>query len=152
MRGWRIVRPAYAANPLSGAGAARWGNRWNSTGVRIGYAATSRPLAVLEMLVHVSRENMPLDTVLVPLEIPDDLVTELADWPDGWNDFPYSVSSRRVGDRWIEQAPALAMLVPSAVLPSERNILINPAHEHFRKIQIGDPEPDAMDKRLFRLK
>jgi len=139
----------HVANPLSGAGAARWGNRWNSTGVRMGYASTSRPLAVLEMLVHVTREYVPLDAVLMPIEIPDELVAELKDLPRGWNDFPYSDGSRRVGDRWVKGNSSLAMLVPSAVLPREQNILINPSHAQFNRIRVGAPEPDAFDRRLF---
>jgi RES domain-containing protein len=67
---WRVTRKLYAANALSGEGAARAGNRWNSKGVRVAYASSSRALAVLEMLVHVTRDTVPGDTVLVPVEIP----------------------------------------------------------------------------------
>jgi RES domain-containing protein len=115
----------------------------------MGYASTSRSLAMLEMLVHVTRENVPLDAVLVPIDVPDELVAELPDLPRGWNDFPYSDESRRVGDRWVKRSSSLAMLVPSAVLPAERNVLINPAHGHFNRIRVGEPEPDAFDRRLF---
>ena len=41
------------------------------------YAASSRALAVLEMLVHVSRDYVPRHAVLVPLEIPDHLIVDL---------------------------------------------------------------------------
>jgi RES domain-containing protein len=41
------------------------------------------------------------------------------------------------------------MLVPSAVLPAERNILINPAHPDFGRIEVGKPENHALDQRLF---
>ena len=152
MLGWRIVRPVYAANPLSGAGAAQAGSRWNSKGVRMAYASTNRPLAVLETLVHVTGEYLPVDAMLLPLEIPDDLVEELSDVPAGWNELPYSIDSRRIGDRWVRQNSSLAMLVPSAVLRSERNILVNPAHAQFGRIRIGAPEPDAFDKRLFGMR
>ena len=43
----------------------------------------------------------------------------------------------------------LAMLVPSAVLPAESNILINPRHARFGEIQIGDAETHPFDRRLF---
>jgi RES domain-containing protein len=151
VKGWRIVRPEYAANPLSGVGAARTGSRWNSQGVRLAYASTSRPLAVLETFVHVISGYYPLDALLVPVEIPDDLITELDEVPNGWNNIPPGDASRRIGDRWIEKGSSLAMLVPSAVLPSERNILVNPAHAQFRRIRIGEPEPNAFDRRLFAM-
>jgi RES domain-containing protein len=146
---WRIVRPAHAANPLSGAGAARWGNRWNSIGVPMVYASTSRPLALLEMLVHLPREYAPLGAVLVPAEVPDDLISATPEMPEGWNQFPYGEESRRIGDHWVEQGSSLAMFVPSVILPAEKNILINPAHAHFRQITVGPPEPQAFDRRLF---
>jgi len=151
MLAWRIVRPAHAGSPLSGAGAARWGSRWNSVGVPMAYASTSRPLAVLEMLVHLSREYSPRDAVLVPMEIPDGLISDLPALPNGWNDFPYGPESRRTGDKWIQQRSSLALFVPSAVLPAERNILVNPAHAEFRNIHLGQPEPHAFDQRWFRL-
>jgi RES domain-containing protein len=149
MRAWRILRPAYADDPLSGAGAARLGGRWNSVGVAMTYASTSRPLAVLEMLVHVRRERIPLDALLLPLEVPDDLITELRERPEGWNRIPHDESSRRAGDRWIRQGNSLAILVPSAVLPAERNLLINPAHPQVARVGIGEPERNAFDRRLF---
>ena len=152
MRGWRIVRPDYAANPLSGVGAARSGSRWNSVGVRMGYASTSRPLAILETLVHASQGYYPLNSVFVPIEIPDNLVVELAELPNGWNDIPYSVEARITGDGWIKEGSSLAMLVPSAVLPAEKNILVNPALAQFSQIRIGEPEPHSFDRRLFGIK
>ena len=113
------------------------------------YASTSRALVVLEMLVHVARNNSPRDVVFIPIEIPDNLVSGLPDLPDGWNDFPHGTASRYIGDNWIESGSSLAMFVPSAILPAERNILINPAHAHFVRIRVGEPEPHAFDPRLF---
>ena len=152
MLAWRIVRTAHASDPLSGEGSVRWGNRWNSIGVRMAYVATSRPLAVLEMLVHLPRDQAPLDTVLLPLDVPDRLISALPELPAGWNDFPYQPESRRLGDQWISEGTSAALLVSSAILPAERNILINPKHPDFAQIRIGEPEPHAFDRRLFRLR
>ena len=57
----------------------------------------------------------------------------------------------RTGDEWIQLRSSLALFVPSAVLPAERNILVNPAHAEFSNIRVGQPEPHAFDQRLFRL-
>ena len=152
MLAWRIVRPDYVAKPLSGVGAARLGSRWNSVGIEIVYASPSRALAVLEMLVHVARNNSARDAVFIPIEVPDNLIAGLPDPPEGWNDFPYRTASRTISDRWIEQASSLAMFVPSAILPAERNILINPGHADFSHIRVGEPERHAFDPRLFRLR
>jgi RES domain-containing protein len=148
--GWRIVRPVHAANPLSGIGAARWGSRWNSVGVRMAYVSTSRALAILEMLVHVTADSVPAEFVLVPVEIPDSLIQPLEKLPEGWNTLPYGREARRTGDQWIREGSSLALYVPSVVVPAERNILINPAHAQFSQIQAGEPEANAFDRRLFR--
>ena len=150
MRAWRLTRQPWVANPLSGEGAARSGNRWNSRGVRVAYTATSRPLAVLEMLVHVTRETIPADMVLLTIEVPDELIAELRDLPAGWDQYPYREKSKDAGDRWVRAKSSAALLVPSAVLRAEKNLLINPAHPDFPKIQVLAPEEKALDPRVFR--
>ncbi len=150
MRVWRITRSVHAAHPLSGEGAARSGNRWNSKGVRIGYTSTSRPLAVLEMLVHVARENLPEDIVLIPIDVPGSLITELESPPKNWNALPWSDQGRHTGDKWAREQKSAALLVPSVVLPAERNLLINPLHPEFSSVQIHAPERHAIDRRLLK--
>jgi RES domain-containing protein len=149
---WRIIHPDRAAEPLSGAGAAKWGSRWNSTEVKMVYAASSRALAVLEMLVHVTRETAPIHSLLFPIEIPDELIARIPELPHGWNSHPYGRETQLIGDRWIAEGKSLAMFVPSAIIPAERNILINPNHARFGEIHVGEAEPHAFDRRLFGLR
>jgi len=150
MRVWRLTRAAHASAPLSGRGAAIAGNRWNSPGTRIAYAATSRALAALEMLVHVTRETVPPDMVFVPVDVPDALVREATGLPGDWADTPWGPNARRFGDRWAAEGRSLALLVPSVVVPAERNLLINPQHPAFGRIRIGRVEPFSFDPRLLR--
>jgi RES domain-containing protein len=116
------------------------------------YAASSRPLAVLEMLVHLSRERLPSKTVLIPIEIPDQLIGDIPELPDGWNDYPHRQETQWIGDRWVAEGRSLAMFVPSTIIPAERNILINPHHAQFGEIRLGEAEPHALDRRLFGLR
>jgi RES domain-containing protein len=150
MRVWRITRSVHAAHPLLGEGAARSGNRWNSKGVRIGYTSTSRSLAVLEMLVHVTRENLPEDILLIPIDVPGALIAELESPPRNWNALPWSDQGRHAGDNWARERKSAALLVPSAVLPAERNLLINPLHPAFSNVKIHAPERNAIDRRLLK--
>ena len=150
MRVWRITRSVHAAHPLSGEGAARSGSRWNSRGVRIGYTSTTRPLAVLEMLVHVTRDSVPDDIVLIPIDVPTDLIDELETPPANWNALPWSGPGRNVGDQWVLEKKSAALLVPSVVLPAERNLLINPLHPDFPRLKIHPPELNAIDRRLLK--
>ncbi len=150
MRAWRLTRAAYASDPLSGRGAAMAGNRWNSPGTRVAYAATSRALAALEMLVHVTRETVPPDMVFVPVDVPDRLVREATGLPGDWADLPYGPNGRGFGDRWVADGRSLGLLVPSVVVPAERNLLINPRHRAFGRVRVGPVEPFAFNRRLFR--
>jgi RES domain-containing protein len=149
MRVWRVTRSVHAANPLSGEGAARSGSRWNLPGVRIGYTSSSRPLAVLEMLVHVTRESVPEDIILIPIDVPGALIAELETPPKNWNALPYSDPGRHAGDRWARDKKSAALLVPSVVLPAEKNLLINPLHPEFSKVKVHAPEIHPIDRRLL---
>jgi RES domain-containing protein len=116
------------------------------------YAASSRALAVLEMLVHVTLGKTPSHALLIPIEIPDDLIRHVPQLPHGWNAFPYREETLRIGDNWVAEERSPAMFVPSAILPAERNILINPNHARFGAIRVGEAEPHAFDRRLFGLR
>ncbi|HZP41975.1 MAG TPA: hypothetical protein VFD84_10765 [Candidatus Binatia bacterium] len=39
--------------------------------------------------------------------------------------------------------------MPSAVVPEERNYLLNPAHRDFRRIAFGAPRPFSFDPRVW---
>jgi RES domain-containing protein len=116
------------------------------------YTASSRALAVLEMLVHVTRETAPLHALLFPIEIPDDLIAAIPELPHGWNSHPEGRETQLIGDQWVAEERSPAMFVPSAIIPAERNILINPNHERFGEIRVGEAEPHAFDRRLFGLR
>ena len=152
MRAWRLTRAVYASDPLSGSGAAIAGNRWNSPGTRVAYTSTSRALAALEMLVHVTRETGPPDMVFVPVDVPDRLIREASGVPGDWADLPYGPNARKFGDRWVGEGRSLGLLVPSVVVPAERNLLINPRHRAFGRVRVrvGPVEPFAFDRRLIR--
>ena len=51
---WRIVKAKHAATAFSGEGAAKTGGRWNSRGVPVVYASSTKSLAALETLVHLN--------------------------------------------------------------------------------------------------
>jgi RES domain-containing protein len=86
--------------------------------------------------------------VLIPVDVPDDLIDE-PEIPSGWNALPESAAARHLGDRWIESAASVAVLVPSVILPADKNILINPAHPDFGKVRVLPVEAFAFDRRLL---
>ena len=152
MRFWRICRRRYAAEAASGEGARRYGGRWNSRGVRLVYASTSLSLAALETFVNLEPNLRPADLVSIEGAIPDAIqpVTfDVAALPARWYE-TRDESLHRFGDEWIRDGRSAALLVPSAAIRGEWNVLLNPAHGDFSKIEFRDPEPFEFDARMFR--
>lgn len=152
MRFWRICRRRYAAESASGEGARLYGGRWNSRGVRVIYASTSLALAAMETFVNLEPNLRPKDLVSIEGEIPDALEIgklEVRALPANWHE-TRDESLRRFGDEWIRAARTVAVLVPSAAIRGEWNILLNPAHADFSKVKFQKPQPFEFDLRMFR--
>lgn len=153
MIAWRICKEKYVQTAFDGEGAKLYGGRWNSIGTRVVYTAENRSLAVLELLVHLDRSEVPSDFVLIPAEIPSDVnIEEIRAQHLGtdWDSYPAQVRLQSLGNRWIAESTSAALVVPSVVTPGERNILLNPIHADFSKIRIGDPERYQYDSRLSK--
>jgi len=145
----RIVSPRWADTALSGEGARLYGGRWNSPGRRCIYVAGSRSLAALEMLVHLTGSARGSEWSLLTIEIPDKHVTETASpLPNGWDAMPPGEASQSVGDGWLEKGSALAMRIPSVVIPGETNILVNPLAPGFDAVKIIERRTFQLDLRL----
>ena len=146
---WRVVKKKFQASAFEGAGAKKFGGRWNSTGIPVVYCSSSLPLAILELLVHIKRNEALAHYVAFPADIPQEKIEILrARLPKGWDGYPHHKSTIRLGDAWARKARSPALSVPSALLPSERNILINPLHPGFRSVKIGKPQSVRIDRRL----
>jgi RES domain-containing protein len=152
MRCWRICRRRYAAEAASGEGARLYGGRWNSRGVRVVYTSTSLALAAMETFVHLEPNLRPNDLVSIEGDIPDSVEVDrldLAALPKNWNE-SRDESLHKFGDRWIRAGKAAGLLVPSAAIRGEWNILLNPSHADFRAIHFHNPVPFGFDVRMFR--
>lgn len=153
MQVWRLARAALCATPaaaFSGEGAAIVGGRWNRKGSRLCYASWSRSLTVLEILVHIDRQEMPADYFFVSALIEERDVATLAVLPPDWRNPSRSAATVSAGEAFIAERSSLALTVPSVIVPGERNYLINPVHPRFRSLRISDViEPSAFDSRLF---
>ena len=148
---WRLSKARYAASALSGVGSALRAGRWHARGRPVVYGASSAALALLETLVHVDRADLLRDDyVAIPLAVPADLVERVGELPPDWRAWPHPASTRRLGTAWFEAQRSVALVVPSAVVPHEWNVLLNPTHPAFHRVGRGDPEPFPVDARLGR--
>lgn len=152
MQVWRLVKARHASSAFDGEGARLYGARWNSAGVRVAYASSDPALAVLEVLVHLKDTTLLPSYSLVSGSIPDALVEDLDPLrlPKEWRSSPPPATVQAIGDDWIRSSSSLALRVPSVLVPSGSNLLINPAHPDFSQVTVGSIEPYRFDARLLR--
>jgi RES domain-containing protein len=142
---------AYARD-LSGAGPRLYGGRWNPKGVSVIYTSESRALAVLEFYVHLSRSVILPGLSIVSIDIPDSVSRKeiaMSDLPKNWRTYPAPPELAAIGAEWVRSRESLLLHVPSAIMPPERNILINPVHSEMRKVRIIEIEEYGLDQRLI---
>ncbi|HWZ14030.1 MAG TPA: RES family NAD+ phosphorylase [Mucilaginibacter sp.] len=146
---YRIVKCSYA-DDLSGTGARLYGGRWSSEGKPAVYLASSRSLAVLEVLVHLPPLMIPNDYCLVEISVPDNSITQISanQLPANWKDISPPMILRQTGDEFLKKQANLLMKVPSAIVPAEFNYLLNTRHPDMKKVKILKREPFDFDQRL----
>ena len=155
MFAWRLTRTAHADEPLDGEGARRYGGRWNHAGTAVVYTSESLSLAVLEYLVNLSITDLPTDLVSIQLEFPESLSStevRIKDLPPMWRTSPALEDLKDIGDDWARSMETAILIVPSAVIPTECNYIINPAHSESRKIAVAAIEPFVLDPRLYSIR
>ncbi|HEX7003844.1 MAG TPA: RES family NAD+ phosphorylase [Trueperaceae bacterium] len=147
---WRITGADYVDSAFSGAGAADHPGRWNHRGRLVGYASDSPALAMLEVLANAETFAALKDRFIVRTMISDELVYELPDQdlPADWRVYPIPSSTRDLGESWLLDGVYPALSVPSAVMPLQRNILLNSEHEELGDIEVSDVVPLDFDIRL----
>jgi RES domain-containing protein len=150
---WRIVAARHAGRAFDGEGARRFGGRWNRPGTSIVYTSSTLSLAALELFVHVDPDLAPPDLVALAAELPAGLAIERvepAELPAGWRSVPPPPELPDLGSRWAERGAAVALAVPSAVVPHEANLLLSPRHPDFARLTLSPPEPFAFDPRMWK--
>lgn len=145
---WRIVKEKHAATAFNGDGARLNGGRWNSLGTSVVYTSGSMALAALESLVHLN-PPVTFKLVAIPIEFDDALIEELAELPADWREEPPPLATKEIGDLWIQGGRSAVLKLPSVIIPSEPNYLLNPAHPDFKKIGIGRSNHFSFDPRLI---
>lgn len=147
---WRIVDVEFADKAFTGDGSFAFDGRWHSAGTRMVYTAESFSLATLEVLVQIPDRRKFSNYVVISCSFPEVLVEELdiSHLPADWFETPGPAALQRIGDLWIREKRSAVLRVPSAVTRIESNYLINPQHEDFASIDIGEPRPLDLDVRL----
>lgn len=152
IRAWRVTRRAYAGAAFSGEGARLYGGRWGQRGIPLVYASATLSLSVLEVLTQVVSYADLADYVAIPVAFDEALHErlEVEGLPADWRALPAPASTKALGTAWARAMRSAVLRVPSVVLPSESNYLLNPAHPAFDRIELGAAQELDIDPRLLK--
>ncbi len=147
---YRLAIPKYASD-LSGEGAAIFGGRWNSIGLKAFYCSQYISLCILEILVRSHLNINPPDYQLITIEFPetDIIVIGPAELKTGWKQ--HIEYTQWIGEGFLKNNKSLVLQVPSAIVERENNFLINPLHKNYNRVKIINIEPLDLDKRLMQI-
>ncbi len=123
--------------------------RWNREGEPMIYTAGSMSLACLENIVHRSGTSLQADFSVLTLFAPPGIsISSLTDQKlaEGWEKKPGI--TRQAGSNWLKKCETAIMRVPSAIIQTEYNYLLNPMHPKFNEVKIIFTQPFTFDQRL----
>ena len=148
---FRVTKKRYQ-NDLSGYGSYLSGGRWNSLGRSAFYTASSRSLAILEALVHITTSSPNQeDFVIMVIYVPDDFsfqVVQKEDLSQSWKEEKEETVA--IGNKWIEANKDLVLRAPSIIVKNEFNYIFNTQHLDYQQVKLIDLEPFEFDIRLLK--
>lgn len=130
--------------------------RWHTRPRRVVYLGSSLALSSLEVLVNLDLPPgfLPRDYVAMEVEVPDDLPAtsvEPAQLPADWREKARWPACQAIGNGWLDGRTGALLRAPSAVVPLEHNILLNPAHPDAERVRIVATHPFSFDPRILAL-
>jgi RES domain-containing protein len=146
---YRLADKAYIED-REGVGAKLFGGRWNEVNYPCLYASATLSLALLEKFVHAQfKENMR-NLAVLEIEIVDkqDIfnVDETRLQKDWISDVNYT---QWIGKQLLEDVTVVAFSVPSVIVPSERNYVINTQSVDFHQVKFKRITDFFTDNRLM---
>jgi RES domain-containing protein len=111
-------------------------------------------LALLEALVHLEIDSfagLPSPYQLLQINAPHEILRETVSdslLGAGWS--ADIARTRGIGDAWLIEGRTALLSVPSTVVPSSRNWLINPSHRDAARLAIAGVAKFPFDKRLVK--
>lgn len=138
------------AHLLNGEGAKLHGGRWNKIGVPCLYTSESKALCVLEYAANVSLDEIPSSLSITVYELPDKSWKEVHSdqLPENWHKVPIPEENKIFGTELLQNLNVLAIRLPSVIILSEYNFILNPFAKSFEAIKIVEVHSFTMDKRV----
>ena len=107
---------------------------------------------MIEYFVHIDTNDPPKDLVVVAADIPDNVsrvVMTPHELPSNWRQVPAPPGLAVIGDSFAAQRKSAILVLPSALVLSESNWLINPVHPEFAEIKMHPLDRFQYDARFF---
>jgi len=147
---FRIAKRKYASD-LTGKGALLNGGRWNKIGTPVLYCGESIEISLLENIVHLPANLIP-DLNLLTLQIPDDSIQIISasDFPGNWYKRPAPEILAEIGDDWAKSNSTIALKVPSVIVHTSHNYILNCNHPNYKKVKLIDQQSFPLDPRLIK--
>ena len=117
------------------------------------YAAESRVLAIVEVMVHITLANLPSDFIMVEINVSKDMQIKILKpniLDPSWNSNPFSRSTQTIGDDFVHLNKNYLLKAPSTVVEGDFNYLINPRHKNFTKMKISKAENFPFNLKIFK--
>ena len=148
---YRIEKQQYLSTIFEGLAGKDYDFRWNTRGHPIIYASASKSLALHEKGGNLSKPSygIPALYLIAIIEIPDlnyDRI-EASALPAGWDNIAeYHPETQKTGNEFV-LSDALALFVPSTMVPGEFNVLLNPnvIKDHEVKLTTEPINPRLID-------
>ncbi len=147
---FRIVKKKHTNTAFNGEGAGLYPGRWNHAGIPVVYTAASLSLAALELFVHLEALP-PIQYASISAHIPKSIIMYEPDkLPFEWDRYPHSQATQDLGNSWVENKVSAVLKIPSVIIPSEFNYILNPSHSDFKKIELTEHKIFSFDSRMWK--
>lgn len=150
MKVYRLAHKRYM-HDTSGAGAKKWGGRWNPPGIACIYTSQNLSLAMLEKLVHAQAFNDVKDVALMVFDIENtaDLYRiDTQKLQPGWKE--NVAYTQWMGKQIMENGSFKGFVAPSIIIPEEMNVILLPNFQGKACARLISAEEYIFDSRLSR--
>ena len=101
--------------------------------------------------MHIREPRLPADYSWTEIRIDSALTASLtiARRPPG-SAGKLQTAEQALGVEWLRTCDSVGLQVPSAIIPTESNLLLNPHHPQFAEVEFLAQPPFHFDPRLFK--
>ncbi|MEM9858667.1 MAG: RES family NAD+ phosphorylase [Bacteroidota bacterium] len=145
---YRLAKLEYA-NSLQSSGSP---NRWNRAQQFVIYTSGTMSLCALELLAHSSGLKPAGTYRMMKIEM-DEPISQTDfkenDLPENWSSLSAYELTQTLGSNWYASKKSLVLRVPSAIITSENNYVINTMHPDYpNKVRLVGADIFFWDKRF----